>query len=277
MPEWIDRDLAWAGIRAALVLLAGIPLAKLLARLAGRAAARRFSPQSVMVTRKLVFYAAVLILVMMALHELGFHLATLLGAAGIVGVALGFASQTSMSNVVSGLFLLSERAFQVGDVIEVGGITGEVLSVDLLSAKVRTFDNRVVRIPNETLIRSEVINATHYPVRRLDLAIGVAFAEDVDRVEAVLREVAERNPLCLDEPAPVFVFRGFGESSLECQFSVWFLKEDVLAVRSTLLRDIHRRFRAEGIEIPYPHRALVPGPREPATPPPASPPPGAGP
>jgi len=256
-PTWVDQELALTTLRILAILAIGLPLAKGLAGLVSRGASRRLSAQSAMVARKIAYYAAVLILLMMVLHELGFHLATLLGAAGIVGIALGFASQTSVSNIISGLFLISERAFEVGDVIEVNGTTGVVLSIDLLSAKLRTFDNRAVRIPNETLIKSDVTNLTRFPIRRLDLPLGVAYREDVDRVEAILRDVAEQNPLCMDEPEPMFLFKGLGESALEVQFSVWFRKEDGLGMRNSLLREIKARFDAEGIEVPYPHRVVI--------------------
>ena len=259
LPSWVDQDLAMTILRVLVILGLGLPLARGLASLVGRAAVKRLSQQSAMVAKKIVYYASFVLLMMMVLHELGFHLATLLGAAGIVGVALGFASQTSVSNIISGLFLISERSFEVGDIIEVNGTTGVVLSIDLLSAKVRTFDNRVVRIPNETLIKADVINYTHFPIRRLDLEIGVAYKEDIARVEGILREVADRNPLCLDEPEPVFIFKGFGDSALEMKFCVWFMKEDILKVRNSLLREIKERFDVEGVEIPFPHRTIYTG------------------
>jgi small-conductance mechanosensitive channel len=258
-PSWVDRELAWTALRVLVIVGLGLPLAKFVAGLVGRAVGRRLSPQSAMVARKIAYYAAFLILLMMVLNELGFHLGTLLGAAGIVGIALGFASQTSVSNIISGLFLISERTFEVGDIIEVNGTTGVVLSIDLLSAKVRTFDNRVVRIPNETLIKADVINYTHFPIRRLDLPIGVAYKEDIARVEGILRDVADRNPLALDEPEPVFIFKGFGDSALEMLFCVWFKKEDLLLVRNSIYREIKVAFDAAGVEIPFPHRTLYTG------------------
>lgn len=258
-PSWVDPELGWTALRVLIIVGVGLPLAKFLAGLIGRSAGRRLSLQSAMVARKIAYYAAFLILVMMVLNELGFHLGTLLGAAGIVGIALGFASQTSVSNIISGLFLISERSFEVGDIIEVNGTTGVVLSIDLLSAKVRTFDNRAVRIPNETLIKADVINYTHFPIRRLDLPIGVAYKEDVARVEGILRDVADRNPLALDEPEPVFINKGFGDSALELLFCVWFKKEDLLLLRNSLYREIKVAFDAAGVEIPFPHRTIYTG------------------
>ena len=141
-----------------------------------------------------------------AMRELGFSLAVIMGAAGVLTVALGFASQTTASNLISGLFLIGERSFEIGDLIRVGTTTGEVLSIDALSVKLRTFDNLFVRIPNESLIKSEVTTLTRFPIRRLDLLLGVAYKEDIGRVQKVLTEVADRNPLCLDEPPPLFIF-----------------------------------------------------------------------
>src|SRR5690606_3033117 len=129
---------------------------------------------------------------------LGFSLSVLLGAAGVLSVALGFASQTSASNLISGLFLIGEQPFQLGDTIKVGNTTGEVLSIDLLSVKLRTFDNLYVRIPNESLIKSEMTNLTRFPIRRFDLLIGVAYKENISQVRQIMQNVADNNPLCMD-------------------------------------------------------------------------------
>jgi small-conductance mechanosensitive channel len=205
------------------------------------------------------FISSLALFVASALRELGFSLGVLLGAAGVLSVAIGFASQTSASNLISGLFLIGERPFGAGDVIKVGDTTGEVLSVDLLSVKLRTFDNLFVRIPNETLIKSEVTTLTRFPIRRFDLMVGVAYKEDIERVRAVLMEVAERNALCLDEPKPLFIFNGFGDSSLNIQFSVWAKRENFLDLRNSMQIEIKKAFDAEDIEIPFPHVTLYTG------------------
>ena len=180
----------------------------------------------------------------------------LLGAAGVLSVAIGFASQTSASNLVSGLFLIGERPFGVGDVIQVSGTSGEVLSIDLLSVKLRTFDNVFVRIPNETLIKTEVRTLTRFPIRRVDLQISIGYSEDVERVRDLLYELAERNPLCLDEPKPLFLVVGYGDSAVQLQFSPWTLRENLVEVKSAIQHEIKRAFEQHGIEIPFPQRSL---------------------
>lgn len=260
-PEIATAEQLHTILRIAAFVLIGFPLGKILSTMAGRFVSKRFSPQSGMVVRKAVFYTWMLLLLMMVLNELGFHLATLLGAAGIAGIAIGFAAQTSVSNIISGVFLISERPFEVGDLIQVGDTVGVVMSIDLLSAKVRAFNNRYIRIPNEMLIKTEVINFTHFPLRRVDLQLGVAYREDLGRVESLLREIAQLEPLALDEPEPLFVFKSFGDSALELQLSVWAVCADYLDLHNALMKTIKRRFDEEDIEIPFPHRTLYVGSR----------------
>jgi small-conductance mechanosensitive channel len=246
-------------VRALTVIVLGLILARLAASSLGRAFRNRLAAQEAVLARRLVYYALVALVLAMALHQLGFQLGVLLGAAGVLTVALGFASQTSASNLISGLFLIAERPFAVGDSITVDNITGDVVSIDLLSVKIRTWDNLFVRVPNESIIKSNVINITRYPIRRTDMHIGVAYKEDIDRVRRILFEVAEENPLCLIQPKPFFLFRRFGDSALEIQFSVWSARENYVALRNSIHEEIKRAFDAHGVEIPFPHRSLYAG------------------
>lgn len=211
------------------------------------------------ILKRSIFYGIFGLLVISALKQLGFDLTVLLGAAGILTVAIGFASQTSASNLISGLFLMIERPFSITDVIRVGDTTGEVISIDLLSVKLRTFDNLFVRIPNETMIKTEVTTLTKFPIRRADLKVGVAYKEDINRVKTLLTEIAQKNPLCLEEPAPLFIFSGFGNSSIDIQFSVWAQREKFLELKNSLYEEIKNTFDREGIEIPFPHVSLYTG------------------
>jgi small-conductance mechanosensitive channel len=164
-----------------------------------------------------------------------------------------------MSNLISGLFLIGERPFVVGDLIKIGTTVGEVLSIDPLSVKLRTFDNTYVRIPNESIIKSEVSTLTKFPIRRIDLQLGVAYREDIATVRDLLLSVADQNPLCLEEPKPLFIFQGFGDSSIDIQFSVWVKREEYLTLKNTIQEQIKVAFDEAGIEIPFPHRSLYAG------------------
>lgn len=246
-------------VRALLILVFGLIASRLLAAAVGKVTAKRLGVHHHMLLKRSLFYGLATLFFITALHQMGFNLGILLGAAGIVTVALGFASQTSASNLISGLFLIAERPFSVGDIIRIGQTTGEVIAIDLLSVKLRTFDNIFVRIPNESMIKSEVSTLTRFPIRRFDMRVGVAYKEDIDHVKQVLLAVADRNPRCLEEPGPQIFFLGLGESSLNFQFSVWAKRENYLAIKNSIQQEVKEAFDAEGIEIPFPHRSLYAG------------------
>jgi len=246
-------------VRALVILVAGLALARLTAMGVARSLSRRLPPQERLLLRRVVFYTFAGLIVATSMHQLGFKLGVLLGAAGVLTVALGFASQTSASNLISGLFLIFERPFIIGDVIEVDGQAGEVLSIDLLSVKLRTFDNQLVRVPNESIIKSRVYNKTHFPIRRVDVQLSVAYKEDLRRVRQILLDVADRNPLCLSEPNPLFLFLRYGDSGLEIQFSVWSARQTYVETMTSVKIEIKEALDAAGIEIPFPHRTLYVG------------------
>jgi len=246
-------------IRAALLLIAGFGLARISRYAVKHFSQQRLSADHTALIQRVVFYAVLIIFLLMALRQLGFSLSVLIGAAGVLSVAVGFASQTAASNLISGLFLLGEKPFSIGDIVKIGDITGEILAVDLISIKIRTFDNLFVRIPNETVMKSTVTTLTRFPIRRLDLKLGVAYKEDIANVRAILEKVAEANPLCLDDPACLFIFTGFGDSALEIQFSVWAVRENFLLLKNSIQEEIKRAFDASDVEIPFPHLSLYAG------------------
>jgi small-conductance mechanosensitive channel len=246
-------------IRAALLAFGGVPFIWVFSRWMRRQVTLRYNAQRGLIVSKLVFWPLALIIAVSVLRELGFSLAPLLGAAGILGVALGFASQTSVSNIISGFFLLGEEPFMVGDVIQVGDVTGIVLTIDMLSVKIRTFDNKMVRIPNESLVKSQFTNITRFPIRRVDIMVGVAYREDIGRVRQILMSVASDNPHVLMEPEPAVMFEGYADSSINFKFAVWARRETFLAVKNSITEDVKIRFDAEGIEIPFPHVSIYAG------------------
>lgn len=246
-------------LRVVLILIIGIPLILFLRRTTRSNVTTRYSPHYGMVAAKAVWYVGVILLILLVLNQLNIDMTPLLGAAGVLGLAIGFASQTSVSNVISGIFLIAEKSFEVGEIITVGSTTGTVLSIDTLSVKLRTFDNRFVRIPNETMIKSELINISRFPIRRADIMVGVAYKEDIERVKGLLSDIALKNPNVLNDPAPLFIFQAFGASSIDIQFSVWALKDNWLDVKNEMYQAIKERFDAESVEIPFPHISIYKG------------------
>ena len=245
--------------KALLILIVGYFVAKIASNAVSRIEFANLGPHGKVQLRRAVFYGISILMLFSALRELGFDLSVVLGAAGILSVAIGFASQTSASNLISGIFLMMERPFSIADVIRVGDTTGEVISIDLLSVKLRTFENLFVRIPNESMIKTQVTTLTKFPIRRADLPIGIAYKEDIEQVQKILTDVASKNILCLDEPAPLFILLGFGTSSINIQFSVWAKRENFLALKNTMYQEIKKAFDVHGIEIPFPHLSIYSG------------------
>ncbi len=255
---WVTSAQLANCLAAALVVAIGLLLARFGGAATGRVVARRGTAQQALIARRTVFYGTLGLAVAGALRQLGVDLSVLLGAAGVLTVALGLAAQTSASNLISGLFLIAERPFVVGDVIHVANTTGEVVTIDLLSVKLRTLDNLSVRIPNETLLKAEITNYTRYPIRRVDVRATVGFGQDLARVRRLMEGVAAAQPLCFDEPRPTFSVRGFTEVGIELQLSVWVQRDNVLAVTNSVQEGVQEAFLREGVELPLALRAPRP-------------------
>jgi len=244
-------------LRAILIMVMGYFTARILTTSITKTLIKHMTPQQAMLLRRILFYFILTLFIASAIQQLGFHISALLGAAGILTVAIGIASQTSMSNIISGIFMIGEKPFEVGHLVKVVDLQGEILSIDLLSVKIRTPDNTLVRIPNETLIKSPIINLSWFPIRRADLKIAVDFKVDIAKVSAVLLGIAKENPLALMDPAPAFYVLGFGESGIELQLSVWASRNHFVELKNSIQIEIHQAFKAQDIQ--FPSKALYSG------------------
>lgn len=230
-------------------LVVGIALARVLSQVLGRIAGRWTSPHYASLMGRSAWYGLLALAVTGALRELGFDLSVVLGLAGVATVAVGFAAQTSMSNVISGLFLLVERPFELGDVLRVEQTTGVVTSIDLLSVKLRTFDNLFVRIPNETLVKAELTNLTRYPVRRLDLVVGVDVDADLERVRAVTLAALNACHGVLAEPAARVLFTGVADQGVTMSVVAWGETGSYLELRDEVIVRVMAALRAEQVPV----------------------------
>jgi hypothetical protein len=257
-------------IAVALILcFVGFVLARVISNTFIRTIGARFNAHQRLVWRRGIFYFIFLLFVIASLKEAGFKLSVFLGAAGILTGAMGFASQTSASNLISGLFLIGEGSFEVGDTIQITlirghTIEGEVISIDLLSVKLLTMDNVYVRLPNEQLIRAPVHNLSKFPIRRLSITVAINFNENINKVREVLIDVANDYPLVLADPKPRVTVSAFGESSIEILFALWCMQANYLQVKDEIHELIRNRFVENQIEIPVPKIGFVdrPNPNE---------------
>ncbi len=177
---------------------------------------------------------------------------------GGLGVGIGFGLQNVVNNFVSGVILLFERPIQIGDVVEVGAVSGSVKRIGLRSSTLETGEGAEVIVPNANLIAERLVNWTLSDSRRrITLPVGVAYGSDPERVLALLTEVANRHPDVLKEPAPKAFFLRFGENSLDFELFAWIDRiEGATQVRSDLAVGVNRTLNEAGITIPFPQRDL---------------------
>ena len=200
---------------------------------------------------KFIRYIFYVVVVLYILGLFGINLKAIWGAAGIAGVAIGFAAQTSVSNLISGLFVLTEGSIHVGDTIIVGDVTGIVDEVKLLSIRVHTFDNQMVRIPNSTIINSNLMNNSYHNKRRLTLSVGVDYSTDMRTALETLKKAPALCPTVLSDPAPAVWFDGFADSSINLVVAVWFKPVDFLQTKNDLYIAIKQVLDEAGISIPF--------------------------
>jgi small conductance mechanosensitive channel len=190
------------------------------------------------------------------LTQLGVQLAPMLAGLGIAGFALGFALQSTLANLAAGGLILGTRPFDLGDDIEAAGVAGTVKRMSLVSTTILTPDNQTLIVPNSSIWSGVIRNRTAEPIRRVDLTIGVSYADDIERVERVLREVVDADEKVLQEPAALIKVHQLAESSVNFVVRVWTRKERYWDVYWDLTRAIKLRFDREGITFPFPQQEL---------------------
>jgi len=194
-------------------------------------------------------YVAWAILLIAILFECGINISGLLGAAGVVGVAVGFASQTSVANIISGLFLMIERPFELEDTLVVNDIEGQVADINLFAITLRTQDNRLARIPNEQLLKNVILNLTRLDMRRYQFTLYVDPQQDFNQVLAVLNELASKNQYCMPNHPVYMVCKSLTGSYLELLVGMWVPTKQLIHAKETVLIAVNRELRLKGIKL----------------------------
>lgn len=207
----------------------------------------------------IVKYAVLTIGFVVILQTAGIDLSSITILFGALGVGIGFGLQNITNNFVSGLIILFERPIKVGDRIEVAGISGDVIDISMRATTILTNDNISIIVPNSEFISSTVINWSHTDRNvRFNFPVGVSYREDPCRIRQILLEIALENPGVLKDPKPDVLFTEYGDSALMFNLRIWtnayIGRPGVL--KSQLYYEISRRFREEGVEIPFPQRDI---------------------
>jgi small conductance mechanosensitive channel len=232
----------------------------LLSIVAGKAAKRAFSKSqhfSTLLRDFLVMSARRLVLLIglfVGLSALEINIGPVLAIIGAAGFVIAFALQNSLSNFASGLLMLMYRPFDIGDMIQVAGVLGKVESMSLLSTQLRTPDNQLVIVPNNSVWGDVIINVTGITERRVDLVFGIGYSDDIDKAQKILEEIVSGHELVLKEPEYNVKLHELADSSVNFICRPWVRPDDYWDVYWDITREVKRRFDAEGVSIPFPQR-----------------------
>lgn len=253
--NWIKSFLTWENlfklIGVIIILAIFFVIYKLLIRATKKIPSERTNPHRQMILTRAIKYIFFVLVVMYILGLFGIKLSAIWGAAGIAGIAIGFAAQTSISNIISGLFVLTEGTLKVGDAITVDGITGVVDSINLMSIQLHTYDNEMVRIPNSTIINTDLTNKSFHSKKRLTVSLSISYNTDMKKAYEILNSAPSLCTTILQEPAPSVWFDKFGENGIDLTIAVWFKPEDYLQTKNDLFIAIKKVFDDAKIEIPF--------------------------
>jgi len=200
----------------------------------------------------LVRYGVIAFTLIAALGRAGVQTASVIAVLGAAGLAIGLALQGSLSNLAAGVLLVTFRPFRSGEYVDLGGVAGTVLQVQIFSTTLRSADGRMVVIPNGKIIANNIINFSREPVRRNEFIIGVAYDSDIEKVKQLLTNIIESDDSILKDREMTVRLNELGASSINFVVRVWSNSSDLQSVYWDVLERIKRDFDANGISFPYP-------------------------
>lgn len=244
-----------------IVVLLILLIFKLLSRMIGRVVRKGVSTSKLNLSQLLQEFfvniaikAVMVVGILVALSQLGVQIGPLLAGLGVVGFIVGFALQDTLSNFASGMMILVYRPFDVGNVIEAGGVFGKVQQMSLVSTTIMTPDNQKLVVPNNKIWGGVIRNVTAPASRRVDMTFGIGYGDDIAHAERVLSDIIENHPLVLKDPEPVIKVHTLGESSVDFVVRPWVRTADYWDVYWDITRTVKERFDSEAISIPFPQR-----------------------
>jgi small conductance mechanosensitive channel len=242
-----------------LVLLIFILLARVLSRAVSRVLHRRKKDQEIAILlTRIVRWSVIGLGIILALEQAGQDVSALLAGVGILGFTVGFALQDISANLVSGIILLLEQPFDIGDSIETAGYGGTVKNIQLRATELLTWDGLLVLIPNKEVFTSTITNFSRTSQRRIGLSVGVGYESDLERVEKTALEALNDVPGVKADPAPFMIVDSFGDSAINVTIYLWYdTKDEGLSDMTNIgALTIKKAFDQAGISIPYPIRSV---------------------
>lgn len=245
-------------LTALAIFIVSLYLARILSNLLKRVLQRRRAPAGVThLLAELVLWSIVVAGMITALQRF-FDVTAFLAGLGILGFTIGFALQDIMKNFASGVILLLQQPFHVGETIGVKGFDGTVLAIDLRATEMRAADGRVVILPNADVLANPIINYSRANHRRVELTLNLAHTTEPGQVRQIVLEAIESVPGFVREPEPVILFNSLTDHAMELNVNFWVdvSKTDPLRAKDIVLIKVKSAFNEQGIEIPHPVQAV---------------------
>lgn len=235
---------------AAVCLIVMKVLLKVLDRALGRS---KLDPSLRKLLRGILKAGLWLVTAIIVLGCLDIEVTSLVAVLSVVGLAFSLALQNFLSNAAGGMQLLASHPFSVGDFVEAGGCSGTVEEMGLFYTKLATPDNKLVQLPNSSIVTANITNFSHQPTRRVDLKVSASYDTPPEQVTALLARLAAEHPLVLDDPEPAAHVDGYGDSAINYVLRVWCANADYWTVYYDLMDGFKPAFDQAGIEMTYPH------------------------
>ena len=182
----------------------------------------------------------------------GIETTSFIAVLGAAGLAVGLALQGSLANFAGGVLILLFKPFKVGDVIEAQGFLGTADVINIFHTEIRTFDNRIVVLPNGPLANGAITNITREDLRRVDMEFGIGYGDDIDKTKSILKQLIEADERIFSDPEPFIVLGSLGDSSVNFTVRVWSKKEDYWGIYFDMQEKVKKTFDKEGVSIPFP-------------------------
>ncbi|HJJ30664.1 MAG TPA: mechanosensitive ion channel family protein [Methanocorpusculum sp.] len=240
-------------IAVAIIIIAAIVLKRIISSVIRRVLSGKVDAKNSDGLVKLASWTIYFIAFLVICPQLHIDISGLLVAGGVVGVAIGFASQSTLSNLVAGILLMIERPISVGDVVIINDTEGYVESISLLSTHIKTYDGIILRIPNEKVFSSDIRNCVSSVARRFRYDVDISYSDDADTAVKIIRETISRHPYALVEPAPSIYVEELGAHGIRVVVKIWAPSEYKYwwSAKSELLWQIFKDLCKAGVDIPF--------------------------
>jgi len=252
----IETDKIFPYVLATVMVILSILIAKGVSMGLRRRLKDKFDKDILGLLLKGSYYGIIILAIILILPILNINTSGLLVAGGVTGIVLGFASQSIVSNFMSGLFIMAERPIKIGSQVEIDNVKGFVEDVGLMSTILRNYDGLYIRIPNEKVFTTNIINISTNIARRLEYTIGIRYSDDADKAIKIIADLIEDHPFVLKNPKPDIYVDELGENSVNVVVKAWAPVTQWYSTKKELLWKIKTNLEKEGIHVPFPQRVV---------------------